>query len=127
VGVDLEVTRDEVAWAELADTVFTPQEQRRLAEMDPSVAQAAGFTFWTRKEAVAKAVGEGLQACFRQLDVSDTPLPRGEWLSVTYKSQDETMTRWWVHDLRPGAGYVGAVASPVWPRQLRLLTWAPGG
>lgn len=59
VGVDIE-PRFEADWEEALEAVLAPPEQTALAALPPGERPAAYFACWTRKEAVMKALGEGL-------------------------------------------------------------------
>jgi 4'-phosphopantetheinyl transferase len=63
VGVDVEAVRV-IDFAAVADSVCAPAERKGVCT------EADFFTFWTRKEAVLKATGEGLSRPMRDLHVS---------------------------------------------------------
>ena len=61
IGVDIEKHDERVAIDAIAQNFFTPKEIAMLTSL-PSERRLAGFfTCWTRKEAVVKAIGSGLQ------------------------------------------------------------------
>ena len=70
VGVDLERTDRPEADAALAKRFCTPAERRQLDNLPVDERQQALVRLWTRKEAVAKALGLGVAIPFEQLDVS---------------------------------------------------------
>ena len=78
VGIDLEMHRPLVEWADLAQRYFHPDEFSELAALSPSGQLPAFFDVWTRKEAVAKALGLGLS-----LDLSSFCVPVGELTQVS--------------------------------------------
>jgi 4'-phosphopantetheinyl transferase len=59
VGVDVEPTGDE-DWDAALDEVLTPLELGALEGLPPVEREPAYFTCWTMKEAVMKALGDGL-------------------------------------------------------------------
>jgi 4'-phosphopantetheinyl transferase len=61
LGVDLEVHRPLPDLEALARSCFTPEERAAVAACPPAQREAAFFAVWTRKEAVLKALGWGLQ------------------------------------------------------------------
>lgn len=72
VGADLERVRP--APERVAARVFTPEEQRWLA--DGADYDARFFTLWTLKESLLKACGHGLTLPLREVDI--LPLLRGQ-------------------------------------------------
>lgn len=101
VGVDVEsiVERPGGDYAELYPSTCTPAEQ-------PFVTSAAAFfTFWTRKEAVLKATGDGLDR--PMTDVVVTP-PQQAPALVSFTGGAIPPCR--MSDVDPGVGYRGAVA-----------------
>jgi 4'-phosphopantetheinyl transferase len=52
---------DAVEWEEIPARSFAPGEQRALSALPHGARRAAFFHCWTRKEAVVKALGEGLR------------------------------------------------------------------
>jgi 4'-phosphopantetheinyl transferase len=68
--------------------------------------QDAFFTYWTRKEAVVKATGEGLGASLAGVRVGD-PNGRPELLAYPDRAQPPAA---YIVDLRPADGYRAALA-----------------
>jgi 4'-phosphopantetheinyl transferase len=104
VGVDVETRPGPVVDAVLARRTCTPEEVAALDPLDEGARAEALLRAWVRKEAVAKAVGQGLHLPFDRLDVR-----RG---SVVVPG---TAGRWGVRDLAlpdpSGEGPVAAVAA----------------
>ncbi|HUQ81183.1 MAG TPA: 4'-phosphopantetheinyl transferase superfamily protein [Gemmatimonadaceae bacterium] len=73
VGVDVEQLRALHDLDGIADRVCSAAERAALSALAGPERDGAFFALWTRKEALAKATGEGLQAVVRQKpdDVSD--------------------------------------------------------
>ena len=70
VGVDVELPGMAVDTAAVASYALAAGEQALLRQLPPA-GQLAGFaSFWTRKEAVVKATGDGLRARLADLLVS---------------------------------------------------------
>jgi 4'-phosphopantetheinyl transferase len=106
VGVDVEeVGRYEPAELDrLADDVLAAEERAELARL-PSRDRAVGFTtYWTRKEALVKATGDGLGVRLDGVVVSPPSTPpqllRWDGRSVTVA----------LRALHPPAGVVGTLA-----------------
>jgi 4'-phosphopantetheinyl transferase len=102
VGVDVERLDREVEALDLAEAHFHPAEIAHIAAAQDT--SAAFFRCWTRKEAVVKADGRGLQlplADFCVLGESESTqieVPGGE--------------PFWVRDLHLGPGFAAALALP---------------
>ncbi|HEY7076992.1 MAG TPA: 4'-phosphopantetheinyl transferase superfamily protein [Solirubrobacteraceae bacterium] len=88
VGVDVERRRDGIACAEIARHFFSPREAAHLRALPEPARSATFLTWWTRKEAVLKATGEGIT---ERLAAAPPP-------------------GWSVRDLAAGPGHFGAVA-----------------
>ncbi|MGY1706512.1 4'-phosphopantetheinyl transferase family protein [Geodermatophilus sp. SYSU D00697] len=104
VGIDVEeVVRPGTDLDELASVVLAPEERAELARAPLGYRHRAFTTWWTRKEALLKATGEGLS----------TPL---ETVVLSPPWTPARVLRWsgtgpaWLSDLRPPAGLAGALA-----------------
>jgi 4'-phosphopantetheinyl transferase len=82
----------------------------------------AFFNCWTRKEAYIKARGEGLSHPLDQFSVSCAPGQPTALLST--ENDPPEFSRWWLHELRPGSGYVAALALKGASRHVSLWQWA---
>ena len=87
IGVDLEHDREEPEFAEIAQWFFAPAEVEELNRLPSELRSRAFLSSWTRKEAYAKARGEGLRATN---EVAQRP-------------------GWSLYSLQPAPGYVGAL------------------
>jgi 4'-phosphopantetheinyl transferase len=109
VGVDVEkVERFEEAGllempGALAADVLAPQERAALARCPAGDAAPAFTTYWTRKEAVLKATGQGLAGPLTALVVSPPSAPPAvlRWPGVPVS----------LHALHPPPGHVAALAA----------------
>jgi len=68
VGVDIEHTRTPGDLVSLAASILAPMEMERWRRLGDEARVAAFFFAWTAKEAVSKAVGQGLQLDFTTLE-----------------------------------------------------------
>jgi 4'-phosphopantetheinyl transferase len=66
VGVDIEQIRPMPDLDGVANRVCSPAERAALSGLAASHRESAFFAMWTRKEALAKASGEGIQAIVRE-------------------------------------------------------------
>jgi 4'-phosphopantetheinyl transferase len=112
VGVDVEVVEDPVdrARAALAAETLCPAELDTYRRLRRGARGQAMARWWTRKEAVLKATGDGLAFPPAQVHVSrpDTPAALLGWLLPDPQAGPRPAAR--LHDLAPGAGYVGCLA-----------------
>jgi len=109
VGIDVEAIDRPVEALDIAKTHFCQRERDLIAAAPDSETQAEKFfSFWTRKEAVLKAAGCGLQGGLGNLDVSDDPT-LVSFLSETERSEPSL---WRLQDLEMRKGYKAAIAAP---------------
>ena len=80
VGIDVERVDPARASGLIVDTVFSPREASIFRSLQEPERTHAFFSCWTRKEACAKATGEGVAAVER-LDVLGRRRVEGLWLS----------------------------------------------
>ena len=110
VGVDVERVRAMTDLESIAHQFFSPREQSALDALQGDARTRAFFHCWTRKEAILKGVGTGLSLPFESVDVpiASDALPCLVQLPDTLSNVRD----WSLHDVRPPANYVGAVALP---------------
>ena len=70
VGIDIEWTGRKVETEEVARQFFSKREFESLTELSPLEQNHAFFNIWTRKEALIKAIGQGLSFPLDQFEVS---------------------------------------------------------
>ena len=75
VGVDVEHIAPGRDLDGLSAAVLTPQEQADLAAVGPDLRPAAFFDYWSRKEALLKATGEGVYAGLTGVSLAPPHLP----------------------------------------------------
>ena len=102
LGLDIESTaRPLVEAPGVAAIAFSPDERRRLAAVPQDQHTEVFLTGWTQKEAVAKALGQGLHAELSRIQVSfDACRPF------------ESLPGWQIIPLSPGRGAVASLAAP---------------
>jgi len=108
LGVDVERLDPELDVAPLIAHFASTQERADFAALGPQEQRRAFFHWWTRKEALLKAVGSGLSLPLDGFDVSIAP--RDARLAGTRIA--ELSGAWSLQDVSPAPGYVGALASP---------------
>jgi len=119
IGIDIELIRPVDDADQIATRCFSPRERTTFRALEPARRLDGFFNCWTRKEAYVKALGEGLTHALDRFDVSLTPGCPAELLRIDDDTPDAPP--WTLDDLRPQAGYVGALAVP--GRALRVSRW----
>lgn len=97
--VDLGIDADSLATVSLAEV-----EAKELAKYEPAARARAFTTYWTRKEAVVKATGDGMRADLRGVVISppDQPAALLEWAGYDGSVQ--------LVDLDAGSDYAATLA-----------------
>ena len=114
-GADIERMSCEVCCEEIARREFTRHEQALFFGAAPESKQRLFFTFWTRKEAVLKGIGEGLSIELSRVDVSDI-----DSKPVFFEGGQDGGDGWRVMDIPVMPGYAGACA---YRNEIRMLRY----
>ena len=124
VGVDVEHADAGVRGLEATTVACTPTEMAALGRLAPADRADAFLCRWTAKEAYLKARGVGLALPPSLVEVGTAPGGAASPVRVTGAAEPP---RWWVRQLRPAPGYVGAVAAEGsdWEVRLRPATAEP--
>jgi len=104
VGVDLEYVDRGVDAAGIARSHFHPREAGAVVALQGPDRMQRFLTYWTRKEAVVKALGVGLRKPLDSFTVD-------EGCSEPFA----------LHDLRPAPGFLGALAAPLGTTRVRMM------
>lgn len=107
VGIDVEAIRPVPELDLLAQRLFTPRERGVLDALEGCERSIAFFHGWTRKEAFAKALGQGLTLAFERVAV---PMGANAMPAAVPVEAIGVAGRWWLHPLDVRPGYVAAVA-----------------
>jgi len=91
IGVDVEAIRPIREADTIAAQFFSPREKETYSALAPHDKALGFLQCWTRKEALVKAIGEGLSMPLDQFDVAHAP-------------------GWRLHSFFPLPGFIGAVA-----------------
>ncbi|MBC6612093.1 4'-phosphopantetheinyl transferase superfamily protein [Hymenobacter sp. BT507] len=103
VGVDIEKIKPEFAYGDVAASCFSePEQQYVAAAKDPAV---AFFQSWTRKEAMAKALGTGIDDYFGGL-------PALDGMHTVPQAQTQRYASWVLASFIVDAQHLGALAYP---------------
>ncbi|PFD37848.1 4'-phosphopantetheinyl transferase [Bacillus cereus] len=107
VGVDVEQMNPNVDVLKMAEGVLTDIEIAQVMKL-PDEQRLEGFlTYWTRKEAVLKATGEGLLIPTVHITVS---APSDPPKLLVFKDKQELVENTIIEDVRPGVDYMAAIA-----------------
>jgi len=107
VGVDVERVLDSFDFREIAAGVLTVSEYSQLMQLPPIEQLDGFFTYWTRKESVLKATGDGLSVPLSSITVTGLG-ERARLLS--FRGQSCLVNRTTMIDLNPGPGYIAALS-----------------
>ncbi len=109
IGVDVEHADRDVDADGLARKFLRPSEQASLAPLDASARRQRFLRYWTCKEAMSKATGDGLSAPFRHLEVK-----LGTTIELAAGPAPYEPPRWRLRAADVPEGFIGTVA--LWAR-----------
>lgn len=123
LGIDLEHDERRVSLPEVARRFFAPAEAKALERLPVEQRQSAFLELWTRKEAVLKALGAGLQFGLSRVEFA---VGRdGSVDALTYIGPEGGQASdWCLRPLRPASGLIGALAWRGPPRPVRAFRLA---
>jgi len=105
IGVDIERADRDVGFDRLSRKFLSDREQASLAHLGSDERRRRFLRYWTCKEAMSKATGDGLVAPFRRLDVELLDAPRLVDGPPPYLPE-----RWSLHSGDVPAGWLATVA-----------------
>lgn len=115
IGVDVECLQDIPEMEQITELYFTPGEKSIFRGLPASKKKREFYRYWTRKEAIVKAMGGGLSLPLDTLDVSPASTDSSglHWI----ESDMMAVSRWSVRDLNPAPGFYAAFAAegPIGP------------
>lgn len=106
IGVDVEAIRPMDDIETVARRIFAPGETEAILSVDDRERVLAFFRCWTRKEALVKALGDGLYRDLDSFEVSTGPEP----VSPLLRLDDGDPNEWELHTFWSESDYVAAVA-----------------
>lgn len=119
VGVDVERVRPGME-RDVAGWFLSLRGIRFLEALPPRARRRAFFQGWTRMEAYSKARGEGIVAGLKNFE---TFLGGSDSVSLCAPGGPPKATPWWLHDFRPRAGYVAALAAQGGKCGIKYWNW----
>jgi 4'-phosphopantetheinyl transferase len=105
VGVDVEDVRP--IEPEVADAHFSPSELSDLRGLQGDAWLTGFYRCWTRKEAILKAEGMGLNRALDTFDVALLPNQPAQLL----RTRQHFTHPWKLYDVSPSSGTIGALAT----------------
>ncbi|PEX82759.1 4'-phosphopantetheinyl transferase Sfp [Bacillus cereus] len=107
VGIDVEQMNSNVDIMKMAEGVLTDIEIAQVMKL-PDEQKLEGFlTYWTRKEAVLKATGEGLLIPPLEITVS---APNDSPKLLNFNDRQELVENTMMEDVSPGLDYMASIA-----------------
>jgi len=122
IGVDIERIRDIPEMEQIAERFFSLKENEILRSLPESKKKEAFFNCWTLKEAMIKAIGDGLSYPLDSFDVSTALGGQRELLRTQGESREES--KWSVQLLEIGPGLAAAFALWGECRRVHCLQWS---
>ena len=105
IGVDVERADREVNADALCRKFLAPTEQASLASLDLDARRRRFLRYWTCKEAMSKATGDGLSAPFRRLEVR-----LGETITLVAGPEPYFPQCWRLHAVAAPADFCATLA-----------------
>ena len=115
IGIDVEKVRRDFQTSEVAERFFSAAEREALRRLPEQDRHEAFFRCWTRKEALIKALGEGLSHPLHQFDVNLTPNKPAKLLAT--RPDPDEVQRWMLWDIRVAGDYAAALAAETGPQR----------
>jgi 4'-phosphopantetheinyl transferase len=125
IGIDVERIRVLPDAGELVTRFFSPRENAAFHALPAAQQSEAFFNLWTRKEAWLKATGDGISRYLAQVEVTFLPGEPARLLSLPESLRPHSV--WSLRDLRPAAGFVGALSVQGKSGQVECWRWEPAG
>lgn len=107
LGVDVEQVRPVRDLELIVQRFFSSAECQMIGKMPGAGKERAFFNCWTRKEALLKAIGEGLLGRLNGFDVSVSPEEPARLIETRISGLDEFA----LFHLEPGPDFIGALAA----------------
>ena len=113
IGVDVEHAEREVNADGLARKFLVASEQATIRSLDETARRMRFLRYWTCKEAMSKATGDGLAAPFRHLEVK-----LADTIELVAGPPPYEARSWRLHAVDVPAGFIGTIA--LWARELSV-------
>jgi 4'-phosphopantetheinyl transferase len=117
IGVDVERFRD-LDYLEIAKRYFSAREYRELSTLPSEHIRKNFFACWTRKEALLKALGEGIGSLLKQVTVSVGQFEAPK--VVESEGIGDAIRSWKLEDVAVDPDYAAAIAFENAPVEIRF-------
>lgn len=121
IGVDIEQIHEISEMEQIAERFFSVKENISLCALPERKKREAFFNLWTRKEALMKAIGDGLSRPLDKFDVLMVPGESTRLLKIDEDSNAES--RWYIQDLKLAPGFAAALAVQGNGMKLKYWQW----
>jgi len=121
IGVDIEHIRDISEMEQIAERFFCASEKAFFRSLPEDKKKEAFFDCWTRKEAIIKAIGDGLSLPLDRFDIALVPGEPARLLSIGGNSK--AASGWFVQELKPVSGFTAAFAIQGQSRRVHCWQW----
>lgn len=108
LGIDIERIREDIKTLEISRSFFSEAECTDLATVAPELRSRAFFNCWTRKEAILKGIGAGLNLPLDGFDVSCAPGVAAQLIRSRVPLID--MALWSLFSIDVGVEFAAALA-----------------
>ncbi|WP_309024925.1 4'-phosphopantetheinyl transferase superfamily protein [Pelagicoccus sp. SDUM812002] len=120
VGIDVEETHADIEYLDLAERFFSQSEYRAILASPAEDRILSFYRCWTGKEALVKAIGEGLSIPFDSFSIS---VGREASQVIKMNSEQKASTHWTVRQIDVGRRYRGSLAYEGEERKVTCLDW----
>lgn len=118
-GIDLEAIRPVSDLEQLSKRFFAPQEHLAIQSLPVDERLHGFFQYWTLKEAVLKAVGDGLS----KLEEVEVAIADGSVQLIQLGAESLPIGVWSLWQCIPAPGYVASLAVEGTTQQFRFWQW----
>jgi 4'-phosphopantetheinyl transferase len=108
VGVDVEKIHDLSDMGSIVERFFSPLEKKKFRSLPEHSRKKSFFKYWTRKEALLKAMGMGLSFPLNKVDVLSKQEESSEVFIKTNELDAET--EWTLRDINIVEGFASSLA-----------------
>jgi len=122
-GIDIESRAAMTRADQIAERIMSDRERASIDHLDAADRHSAILRTWTRKEAVAKGIGEGMALPFTSIDTTGPTTAD----VVLIRVADRPRERWFVRDLAVADGHVASLAAPRRRIRITYMDWSIDG
>jgi 4'-phosphopantetheinyl transferase len=108
IGVDVEKIHELSNLDRIVERFFSPLERKKIRSLSEQSRKKTFFKYWTRKEALLKAMGVGLSFPLDKVDVTDDQEETAEAFVKTTGLHAES--EWTLKDINVFEGFASAIA-----------------